>query len=635
MLLAVAAAIVLCLPRLGLGYFWDDYIFLTSGQANPAAFLTINPTTIFYRPVSMGAYFLLLGALGPNGALVGHMLNLALLALSIVLLGTLVKRIAGPRAGLIAALAYATLSSSPSLVAWITASQDLLAIVFALVAFHMRQSDRPVETFTAAALALLSKETAVSMLPALVLWPRILGRKPDRLPVYASLCGALLLLWGAIHPGVHAFLAHGFSSSATGYVRAGNPESWPLKAGRYMLLLFNLPTGYPASWPRDLTVDAAAALLLLLAAIRIAPRTSSTGKKPPRVPMQRALALAALIALPPIALDTALVRHWAPYYVALPGIGAAFLLGVLLSRAPKPLVPISLAAYLALGVWARGISAPTILAFTEENFRAASRATRELESEFRTFHPEFPHRSQLLVSVEQTGTLGMTQTIHQGQAAKVWYDDPTLETLLPEQMLPARDLEFLFRVTSGLDLLEIDPDRMVFRSGKGRPPHPDEIGRTIRSYARGLAATGDPERASKLLTHLAQVDGGLLRDYDIRLLAMIRLSRGDAAGGESLKAIAPVSREFAIDMVGKIYAEPSSDPSFDATVFPAFDISPSDTTVVRRLMRLFRDSGYLRQAYEFAERTIKLVPGDREAAAILRSGRPPGVAPPERSGLRS
>src|SRR5690349_2071403 len=131
--------IVLCLPTLGLGYLWDDYIFLTSGRANPLAFLLPNPTlTIFYRPISMGLYFLGLGALGQAGALVGHLVNLGLLLACVLLLSSLASKVAGRRAGLYAGFAFAGLAAMPELAAWITTSQDIFAILFLLIAFHLR-----------------------------------------------------------------------------------------------------------------------------------------------------------------------------------------------------------------------------------------------------------------------------------------------------------------------------------------------------------------------------------------------------------------------------------------------------------------------------------------------------------------
>ena len=613
-------AIVLCLPRLGLGYFWDDYIFLTANDVNPLAFLLPNETTIFYRPISMGLYFLLLDAIDPTGGWVAHVLNLGLLVSCVLGLATLVTRIAGFRAGLIAGIAYAALGAAPSLVAWVTVSHDLLAIAFLLLAFHLRHSGHAVGALAAAGCAIFSKETALAVLPALVLWPWLVQRRPYRLARHALPYLGLVVLWAAVHRGVHVFLAHGFSSAATGYVHAQSPETWPLKAGRYLLHLFNVPwTGHATGWPRDLTPYAIVGLGLLAISLWVGLRAADrSATASPRISTGRAVALAALLALPPLALDVALVGHWAPYYLALPGLGGALLLGVLLSRSSFPFVALVLSGYLVLGVWCRGVADPETLAFTEENFLAGSRATRDVERHFKTLYESLPPGSHLLVSVAQTGTLGVAQTMHQGQAPRIWYGDPSLETLHPMQRRDATRPQFLFRVMSDLHVLEIDPDSIRFRSSGGTQPHPDEVGRTIRSYARGIAATGESDRAVRILERLGHVDGGLLYDYDLRLAAMIRYAEGRVVEAETLKARSPlIPREFAIDMVGKVFAEPT-DPKIDSCAYWAFDVSPTDTSAVARLMRLFRDGGYHDQACDFARRMRQLAPRDAESIEILR-----------------
>ena len=619
--LAGLVAIVLCLPRLGLGYFWDDYIFLTSNGVNPLAFLLPNETTIFYRPISMGLYFLLLGAVDPTEGWVAHFLNLGLLVSCVLALATLVTRIAGFRAGLIAGISYAALGATASLVAWVTVSHDLLAIAFLLLAFHLRHSGRTIGALAAAGCAIFSKETALAVLPALVLWPWLVNRKPYRLALHGLLYLGLAAVWGAVHRGVQAFLAHGFSSVTTGYVHAQSPESWPLKAGRYLLHLFNVPwTGHATRWPSDLMLCGIVGVGLLAVSLWLGLRSADRGATATTtISTRRAIVLAALLVLPPLALDVVLVGHWAPYYLALPGLGAALLLGVLLSRSSIPIVTFVLSGYLILGLWCRGVADPETLAFTEENFLAGSRATRDVERNFKGLHESFPPGSHLLVSVGQTGTLGIAQTLHQGQAPRLWYRDPSLETLLPQERRDSARPQFLFRVMSDLHVLEIDPDSLRVRSSGGTQPHPDEIGRTIRSYARGLAATGESDRAVRILERLGQVDGGLLYDYDLRLAAMIRYAQGRFVEAETLKARSSlIPREFAIDMVGKVLAEPTADSAMDSCAFWAFDASPTDTSVVARLMRLFRDGGYRDQACVFARRMRELAPEDTESVEILR-----------------
>src|SRR5437899_714023 len=108
----VLMAAVLSLPVLGLGYFWDDFVFLTRVQANPISALWPEPGA-FYRPVSRALYFWPLAWLGSPGAHAAHAMNLLLAAASILLLVLLVRRLAGDRAGAGAGLLLSGLAAPP------------------------------------------------------------------------------------------------------------------------------------------------------------------------------------------------------------------------------------------------------------------------------------------------------------------------------------------------------------------------------------------------------------------------------------------------------------------------------------------------------------------------------------------
>ncbi|HZE19806.1 MAG TPA: hypothetical protein VE402_06770, partial [Candidatus Angelobacter sp.] len=173
----ILVAVVLSLPCLGLGYFWDDYAFLTRVQSNPVAALGPEPGD-FYRPLARVLYFWPLASLGSSGASIAHLFNLILLAAAVYLLVSLTKDLAGPRAGIHAGLLFAALAPVPSLVAWASGSQDLLAIALSLATLHLRNSGRNLGAGIAAAAALLSKEAAAVMVPVLILWDWITGKRP-------------------------------------------------------------------------------------------------------------------------------------------------------------------------------------------------------------------------------------------------------------------------------------------------------------------------------------------------------------------------------------------------------------------------------------------------------------------------
>jgi hypothetical protein len=568
--------VILCLPRIGLGYFWDDYIFLTSGRANPLAFLLPSPAlTIFYRPISMGLYFLGLGALGPWGAAAGHVFNLALLLACVLLLSSLGSKVAGKRAGLYAGFAFAGLAAIPELVAWITTSQDIFAILFLLIAFHLRHEGRDLGAAIAAACALLSKETALTVFPALLLWPWLLGRKPYRLGVSAAYLGGVAALWAAVHPGVHAFLTHGPRSAATGYVHLQGWGHAPLHVLRYLLVLFNVPlTGYPSAWPGDLTPFAvmAAAVLLMGLGLGVGAGAAPEMRVSEPISLGRVAGIAALIAVPPLLLDTALIGHWAPYYTCLPGIGTALLLGTALSKIPRTVAVLALAVFLLSGVRCRGIDAPE-LAFTEANTVRGSQAVRIVESRFRDLRPTMPHGAELLISVSASGTLGIYQTIHQGQAPRVWYGDPTLDARMPEKRQGGRPA-LLFRTTSLLSVLEIQPDSLGYRWSGETAPDPLEIAGPIRSYARGSAACGRIEEALRILGDLCDGDPDTLRMYDQRLTALALLAGGREAEAQAILDRTPAyPPNVTAAMIRKLLVEGTGRAAVDSNLYRAFGMS--------------------------------------------------------------
>jgi hypothetical protein len=614
-------AALLGAPRLGLGYFWDDYHFLTSrGANNPLVYLLPTASDPYYRPIPEGLYAQLLRLVDPHHGLVGHAINLLLFALATALLVQLVARLAGRRAGVVAGFAFAATGAIPSLVAWVSGSHDLFAIVFLLAAMLFRDSGRNVVALVAAACALLSKESAVAVLPVLVFWDALTGKRPARPARDALAYGLLTLAWVAVHPGVRALLAHGFQSGATGYVGLEHPERWARYLARYAETLWNVPvTGASTRWPADLTLWAVAALAVLVTGVALGGTRRTTPREAGSLPStHRLVLLGILLAIPTLLLPTFLVRPWVPYLVAPSALGASLLLAVGLRRAPLGVTVAALAIFLGLGVWCRGILLPRELVWSEPVLLDASQAIHRVERNFRTLRPSIPKGSQVLVSVASTGTRGINSTLLGGQALSLWYDDPTLKTERPELRRTGFTGDLLFRVTEGLDVVEIEPDQCLFRSTAASVDAFD-IGRPISTYARGVAASGDAERSVRILERLAQIDGGYLRSYELRLAAMAALWVGNqTAAGRLVTAADSLPREAALDLMAKVFGEPTAQAGLDSCAFQAFNISPDDPDALRHLMRLYRDMGYTAQAEHFASRLQRILPQDPEVARVLR-----------------
>ncbi len=217
---AIPALVALVLSSNGFQFpfLWDDYDFLGRAQTFSLRQLLPDPATIFYRPLSREIYFGVVYALGATGALWGHILNVVLLIAATILLTGLVSRLSGVRAGFLSGLVFACFSQVPLLAAFICTVQDLMALVFILLALHLRLARRPILALLALAAAILSKETALAAVPVLIAFDWVLGRRPYKLGINVVAYGALTAAWAGIHPGIQSLLANRMQRTVGGYV---------------------------------------------------------------------------------------------------------------------------------------------------------------------------------------------------------------------------------------------------------------------------------------------------------------------------------------------------------------------------------------------------------------------------------
>jgi hypothetical protein len=634
--LAAAVAVVLALPDFGFAWLWDDFDFLSRSQIFRPSFLLPDPGSMFYRPLSRDLYFWLVWRLGGGQPFLGHLFNAAVLACSTLLLVEVAARLCGRRAGVLAGLSFAALGAAPLLVAWVSGVQDLLAILFTLIALRLALDDRPALSALAAAAALLSKETAIAAVPAVAALPWILGwrARPSRqiLPF-----AALLAAWIAVHPGLRLVLHRTAAGEAASYIGLGPSGRVPFLLST-LATMGNLPA--PGAVPGDPArhvFPLALAGLLMLAALWVTRWRAGTSRERPGSPAGapagisdppgtaplagRVVILAGLLALLPALLPALLVRQWAPYYAVVPAVGSSLVIGLILSRLPGGAAGAALIGFLVLGAAERGMGIDAKVT-CERNLEVVSRALAQVQAGFKRLHPAIPAGAQALVSVAGTGAQSVPHHIHRLQALRVWYGQPTLVTRQPERRRAGSAADFLFRITPLLDVIELNPDSTLFRSSGGQP-RVEDVDRPTRSYARGVAASGDPERAARILLRLSQLDAGQDRDYDLRLAAMAWYAAGRNGPADSIVRATPYPRREALRAIGKVYAEPTASAALDALSFRAFGVAPTDTAAARFLMHALRDAGYWDAALDFARRLERLVPGDPESGALLRGGRPP------------
>src|SRR5882672_2440602 len=596
-------AVVLCLPCLPLGYIWDDYYFLTfRGSGDPRAYLLPDPHAAFYRPISQGLYFLFLLFADPTNGILGHVLNLAVLAATILLLVRLVSQLCGIRAGLLSGLILASLGLVPGLVAWISCVQDLLAVALVLAAFLFRHQGKNVGALVCATAAVLCKEPAIAAFPVLVLWDYLVGRPPSRTGFQMIAYASVAVAWALIHPGIHLLAAHGFRSGAAGYVGIENPGRWGSYLLRYVMTLGNLPPpGLAVSWWDDRIKYGLVALATLVAGFLFMDRHPPRDSPSRPLSLGRVALISAMFGIPTLLMPTVLIRHWAPYFAFIPAAAFAIALGPLLSRQKTVVVVTVLGVFLLFGIRYRGLRAENEPVWTERVFVEAANAVRIVRANFHTVFPSFPKGSQVVVSVSSTGVRGIHSTLVEGQALSVWYQDPALRSVSTLQRRPGATVEYLVRVTTDLDVISIDPDTHRVRASNRYAADLTEIGRPLGNYARAVAAAGDTDRAVRIVLGLAEIESDAGRAYNQRLAAMFLLAAGRRDEAQRILDTAPTfPRENALPLVRRLLAEPSTSERIDDAAFEAFGLSSADPETIRWIMNEFRRAGALAQAAWYA-----------------------------------
>ena len=620
LILPAVFALALVLPNFSFTYLFDDYDFLGRAQSFHLSQLTPDPSTLFYRPISREIYFRLLYLLDPNQPFWGHLANTILLVLAVMLLGSITRKLAGPRAGYLAAISFAALGALPILVGWASGSQDLLAIVFILAALAAQLSNRPVIAVIGIACALLSKETAVAFVPAIALARWVVDERPHRLGSSLIGSGLLVAAWGAVHPGIRLLLASGLESggSSAAYLTWSRADRWASLV-KGLATLGNLPiSGAGTPWPGERTPTLVIAAAILLVGLWTALRVGSSEGGGPRggtASPARLVALALLLAVPPLLLISSLVRYWQPYYLSLAAIGTSMLLGIGLGRLPRlPAAGLAL-GFLALGIWCRGMDlGPGIP--TERTVRTPMERLRRAEAEFRKRFPRIDSLAHIYVSVFTPEDRTVSMHLFRFQVLRIWYRNHSIDTMHPEWRRPDPPEERLAWVAPDMTVHEIDTGTLETRPGRGDSSS-YEYGATLRAYAQGLAASGHTDRGVEILLQMPAPDP-IVAAVHHRLAAALLLADGrEHEAAQLLRAAPPLDREDALDVAGSFLANPARR-DIDAPVLLALGVPPADTAAVRVVMRKAALTGRREATIRFAHRLLAAKPGDWEAEALLR-----------------
>ncbi len=610
-------AVVLSAPWFGNAYVFDDFSFLARAQTFRLTDLLPQAGYIFYRPVSREVYFGLLNLLSPGSPYLGHVVNGLVLGVTVWLTGRFAQRLIGGAAGGFAALLLAAFAQTPVLIAWVCGSQDLFAMVFVALALNFELQRKGGKATFSLALAVLSKETVVVVLPAFAL-VRWLGSRSKKEALLACLrLGLLAASWVIFHPGIRILLGHGWTSPTGGYIGFHNPDRWASLL-RSIPVLFNLPlTGYPSAWMGRLNLVAGiAAALLFVSWVGLPRRSEGEPSGAMRPGLKSILLLGALLAIPPVLLTSLLVQRWGPYYMCLSAIGVVLPLGYALDSIPRRIAGACLVAFFLLGLWCRGVKMDPKMQ-TEMNLAPAGRALLEVESNFKRVAPTLPHSAVVYVTTMATGSRSIYVHMYYFQALRVWYRDPSIQVLRPELRMLSSSPERLFFIDQALNVFAVDPTSLAVNSS-GASLEPWRYRNLLRSWAIGLAASGEEARAVQVL--LGPNPAGVPPiGFDRRVAAMLLAWRHEpAAANALLEGAPPETFRQAIVHVASLLTVPTRGDPLDGYALTAFGLPRDDPAVLRVLLGTLMKYGYYEPSRRIAERLLALQPGQKEAIEALR-----------------
>lgn len=627
---ATLCALILAFNVFRLPFLWDDFDFLGRAQSLQLKHFLPDPSIVFYRPLSREAHFWVVTHILNSSPLAAHVLNAAIAAGTLAILIAFVRNLVGAPAGLLAGLVFACSAVLPLEIGWVSAGQDLLCAFFLMAALYLQLLRKPLVASLAMAAALLSKETAIVILPIVVVLSAI---RPDRSKgeLIRTLVaqGAVALGWAAIHPWIRSLLsgATAGESAASEYLAFRGVELLPAML-RGAAITLNLPwAGQTPAWPSHLIPPAIVVTAVLLLIARMKPVRLST-----RAIMEGghrvAILVGSLMLLGSLALTSLLLGLWSPHYACIPALGLSIVAGPLLARAPVAISAATLVAYLWLGIGLRGNAFEPIVP-SEPNFIESAAALQKVEAGFKSLYPTLP-ASNVYVSVQAQGSGGLYRQVFRFQPLRIWYREPDIWVLDPNRRKQGQAREFLFWIDRNLAVWEIQLTDFRPRGPTGDISLP-QYQKTLRGYAFGLASAGDVDRAVFILAGMPQ-QSRVLWAFDRRSAAMLLYAAARPAEAERVAATAPqFAPDRAMEAVVALLVEPVSGLDLDTSAMRAFGLDPGDEQTVRSLMRTFEARNYFQAAIRFATRLQAMRPGEPESAAVLerlRKHDPRGITVP-------
>jgi hypothetical protein len=376
-----AALFALAYGALITGFLNDDFLFLEQARAGHLgqALTHLDALGNYYRPLSRQIYFAVLTSWSHGSPLVFHAVNFALFLAALALLADLLGALLPAAAALAGLLYFAVLPFQRVAWMWISCSQDLMALAFALAAVALYRRSKLVAAAAFSLAAFTSKESALALPAALAAWDLVIARRTPRETARRVMPFAVLALaWAAValtmgghgaravqlHFDPGSFLA-AYVHEAQSLLGLDHPAGmWDALARRgpdvaALLLLSAIALAFPGLWhTRSASTRAGAQGRAGAVQARAAPAPSRVSTVP-----ARAVAVFATVWLLAFGLVTGpAASMWSAYFYMTCAVGAAALFGL---------------AARGLGPWSWPVLAGALLWWHAGGSGVRSFATRE------------------------------------------------------------------------------------------------------------------------------------------------------------------------------------------------------------------------------------------------------------------
>lgn len=488
-------------PSLNLAFVGDDYVFLD--KTRDATFLSLwsrsNTDFGWYRPWAREFYFWSIQRpLGPD-ATVFRLVNIALWVIALCLYARIIEHVSGRRSAVLASLGVASAAFWGTPLLWISGSQDLWMLVFAMLSVLLFVSGR--ERWAAApfALALLSKETA-GVVPLLLVSYLVFIRRARLSRVARAMLPftAIVLTWLFVHP---TLLPRLFGQPASAAELESRP-GWMMTLIMAAASCLNLDRQLR---PQELSLDVvgrylAAAVLLAGSAYLLLRRNA--GPRTVIDPRRQALLAAAWAAIGWFPLVLPSIGYHA-YYGCMGALGVWFGIALALCSRPGFAAVVVFASVLLRGAQAQ---TPSSDWGDESYFRRAGSTLTAIRSELLRQHPTLGAHSRVYFA-NIPYHIGLVAG--ESPALRVWYGDSTLQAgyysyYRPRAASSREAPDYFFRFDSAAGMVEV-------RVGQESIPRTETMRRRWEMDHDGLAALfvakGDYARAAGEFEKLSMLPG--------------------------------------------------------------------------------------------------------------------------------